>query len=445
MFWRRRSVADSHTIPTVSGQRPRRWGWRKIAIILALMFVAVAICGPSVFTWWLIRSGRLAIAAGHPRSGIEPLTRAIAAAPNSAEAHYRLAVAFRRSGELEKVDLPLRKAQQLGWPREDVERQSLLSIAQSGDVQSVDSRIKAIIARGASDEAAEEIYEALAIGYLKTYRLKDAWECLTFWNEWQPRAIFPRFWRAEICRRQNQPELEERGHREILEIDPEYVAARCRLAEMCKESNRVEEAISHYERCLKGPEVPPEAVYGLAECRHRTGDNVGAETLLTRALQMKLNSVQRAAVLSQLGQIAAEADRTEEAVRYFEEAVQLAPRDITTLFALSQACTRLGDPVKSRTWFERSQAVQELIRRMDLVTSQIAKTPADPALRYEAGSVALELGLENDAVAWFQSALQVRPTFKPALDALAAVTATIRRREAQGPEGAVRAESQSRP
>ena len=272
-WFSRRTVASPYRKPTPAGRSSGRFSRRRRAavVIVLLMSGLVYFGGTHVWLWWLIRSGHRAIAGGQSTLGLEYLTRAVAHAPNSAEANYRLAVALRRSGQLDRVEMPLKTAQKLGWHKDDIERQCLLLIAQNGDIQSVDARLKSIMTRGATDEEAEEIYEALVIGYLKTYRLKDAWDCLAYWGEWQPRAIFPKFWRADIYRRQNRLEQEEREYREILAINPSHTPARCRLAEMCKASNRVSEAVRDYEKCLAAVDVPPEAFIGLAECYRRLG------------------------------------------------------------------------------------------------------------------------------------------------------------------------------
>ncbi len=257
----------------------RRW-----ILFFASVLVCLAIVGPRVYLWRQIAGARQTLATGRPDVAIPILQRTAAFAPDNAEVHYLLAVAERRSGHLDRVSSPLRRAANLGWSKDDIERQSLLAIAQSGGVNATDARLKTIMVRGVSDEAAEEIYEALAIGYLNTYRLKEAWECLSSWSRWQPQAIFPKIWRADICHRINNRPGEESEHRAILAIEPKHCETRRRLADVLKDSNRVEEARQEYERCLQTCAATPELLIGLAECHRRLAQARSAVPLLQQAL-----------------------------------------------------------------------------------------------------------------------------------------------------------------
>ena len=160
--------------------------------------------------------------------------------------------------------------------------QRLLTIAQSGEINSVDSQLKSLMERGTNDQAAEEICEALAIGYLKTYRLREAWVILTYWAKWQPKALFPKIWRADICRRTQNGPAEEQEYRSILEIDPRQLSARRKLADVLKESNRIEAAAEEFEHCHAQDPSDADVLIGLIECRRRLRETSAAQSLLTR-------------------------------------------------------------------------------------------------------------------------------------------------------------------
>ena len=424
MSWLRRR-ADPSSASDISNvgstKRGRAFRLRCLSYALPLLLIAAAAFGgPRVWLCWQIYSARRDLAGGNPTAAVDRLTVAVAYAPNVAEAQYRLAVAHRRAGHLDSVLSPLKSAQALGWDKDDIERQTLLTVAQSGEIDSVHPRLKSIMTRGASDEAAEEIYEALAIGFLKTYRLKEAWDCLNYWGIWRPNAIFPKFWRADICQRIDNPTAEEKEYRDILAIDPHHVESRSRLAKVLRDSNRVEEAAREYELCLGQDAGRPDVLIGLAECRHRLGEVTEAVELLERAMAMPLSPAQRSAALTRSGQIEADAGRCQEAIPLLEEAVRLAPFEPATLFALSQAYSQAGDEQKSQAANERSKLVRAKQNRVDEIARGLVDHPGSADLRYEAGTILMDLGMKEDGAAWLRTALQMQPDHAAAREALKA-------------------------
>ena len=399
----------------------RRW----IFFFASVLVVCLAVVGPRVYLWRQITVARQTLATGRSDVAIPILQRAAALVPDNAEAHYLLAVAERRSGHLDRVSSPLRRAADLGWSQDDIERQSLLAIAQSGDVNATDARLKTIMTHGVSDEAAEEIYEALAIGYLKTYRLKEAWECLSSWSSWQPQAIFPKIWRADICHRINNRPGEESEHRAILAIEPKHCETRRRLADVLKDSNRVDEARQEYERCLQTCAATPELLIGLAECHRRLAQAGSAVSLLQQALGLNLSATQRASVLSELGQIDADEGRSHDAIAKLEEATRLAPHQAPIWYSLSQVYARTGDEVRSRELLKQSEQIRSQSLRVDEITQQLLKTPNDADLRYEAGKIMMDLGMKTEGANWLRTAIQIEPNHRLARETLSAYQAEI--------------------
>ena len=412
-------VNRSLLISTAGGVQDQRTRSRRWFVIAGLFLVVITIAGPQSWLWWQLSSARKVLVSGKSAIAIPLLNRVVSFAPKNAEAHYLLAVAERRSGHLGRVSSPLERAFQLGWPKEDIERQSLLTIAQDGNVDAIDARLKVIMTQGVSDDAAEEIYEALAIGYLKTYRLKDAWQCLSSWSDWQPRAVFPKFWRADIYRRTDNRSAEEAEYRAILEIDPRHSESRRRLAEVLKDSNRVDEAKQEYERCLAEGVTTPEVLIGLAECHRRLAQGPAAVPLLNRALTLSPTVSERAAILSELGQIDADEGRSREAIYHLEEAARLAPSQASIRYALSQAYAQSGDQARSSELFEQSQRIRAQQERVEEITRQLLQTPNDANLRYEAGKIMMDLGLHDEGADWLRTALKIQPGHQLAREALA--------------------------
>jgi hypothetical protein len=68
---------------------------------------------------------------------------------------------------------------------------------------------------------------------------------------------------------------------------------------------------------------------------------------------------------------------------------------------------------------EFKQMQQDLTRFNEIVLTEIAKRPTDPALHCELGQILLRSGQRDEGLRWLQSALQIDPGYAPARRALA--------------------------
>lgn len=188
------------------------------------------------------------------------------------------------------------------------------------------------------------------------------------------------------------------------------MSARCRLAEVLKDSNRIEEAAREYELTLKRDSRLPEVLIGLAECQRRLGQIPIAIPLLKQALDLDLTHSQRSAALTQLGQIKADAGEWSQAIEHLELAVELAPFEATTLFALSQAYSSSGQEKKSLETLERSREVRTQRDRIEEIARTLVDQPGNAELRYEAGRILMDIGMKDDGLAWLKTALKLQPS-----------------------------------
>lgn len=399
----------------------------RLLCIAVGVLACLAAVSKQVFVWRQLDLARQALGDSRPDEAVSILQRTVEWATNNAEVHYRLAVAERRNGNLSQSARSLRRAAALGWSKSDIDRQSMLAIVQSGRLESVEPEIKALMTSGVSDEIAEEVYEALAMGYLSTYRLSEAWKCLTSWSQWQPKAIFPKLWRADICRRIKNLKFEEQEYRELLAISPNHIFARIRLAKVLTDTGRIDEAITEYQLCLAQTKTRPDILIGLADCSRRNANWNAAIVFLRNAEELSLSKTDRAAVLHLRSQMESELGHIDNAVKMLEEASALAPQEAAYLYSLAQLYARKGNDDDSRKCDERSRWLQSQNVRVEDILQKLLNAPDDADLRYELGTIMIELGMKQEGVGWLHAALRINPSHLDAQKAISAIEPEIRR------------------
>src|SRR5438067_8801025 len=92
--------------------------------------------------------------------------------PDSAETHFLAARTARRAGDEDEMRLQLRECSRLGWPEKALDLERDMDRAQRGDLDPVEGELLAVVRQGGDDELFA--LEALAQGYLRTYRLAEA-------------------------------------------------------------------------------------------------------------------------------------------------------------------------------------------------------------------------------------------------------------------------------
>lgn len=343
----------------------------------------------------------------------------------SSQFHYLSACAARRGGELSDAKRHLELAKNLGWPTDDIRREGLLIRARDGRIKEVEGQLAELLQAGQSDEAAEEIYEAMAQAYLASFFVEDAVRCLTYWSQWQPKNLLPRLWMADLDERIENPIAAIAEYRKILEIEPDHPEVLAKLGRLLLDNLEVDEAVVLFSRCLALAPETPLAALGLAECRRRQGANQEAKDLLNEALPLDLTPNQVGVAMSSLGKIALEDRDYARAVQMLEESVALDPNEASSRVALAAALSAVGQDEQAAA--ERQRASEMVARndRLGHLMREIATKPSDPDLRCEAGLILMEQGFAAAGAGWLKTALEVVPDHRAAHDGLAKYNKSI--------------------
>lgn len=366
-----------------------------------------------------IQAVRGELAAERFLDAIERLERLDRRFPNDASVEFWLAVAHRRNDDLESAQKHLTEAELLGYDADEIGLQLALIESRQGNFDQVEQLLRAAIERGVSDETAAEIYEAMAAGYVASFRWRDAWQCLAFWKEWQPTAVRPRLLRAAISEQAGNREEAVADYRAALGAAPSHAEARLRLARLLLELNQVEEAFAEFQVGLRDHPDSIDMQVGVASCHRRLGQLEEARRVLDALLKARLSKSVRAEVLRIAGEVDLESSRYEEALRHFRSSEQLAPRDPRVQYDLYRVLTFL----KRQDEAERHQAafkrMSEDTQRLRRITVTLIDEPNRLDLRQEAGEILASNGFEEEAAGWWLSAVRIDPSFRPSHVALA--------------------------
>jgi tetratricopeptide (TPR) repeat protein len=337
------------------------------------------------------------------------LDRIVSRPGNAAEVAYLSAVVCRRSGRLREFDEFLEQASRLRWNQADIEHQRLLARAQVGDVDAVHAQLMNEQVLDVSDDTAEETYEAIAMGYLASFQLREAWRCLDYWLRWRPDAPIARLLRASIYeRRDNVPSAVE-DYRVTLKSLPDHYEARLKLATRLVSLKQIDQAREHFASLLATNPLDPEVLLGLAECDRVIGENATAEQRLQTVLDQPISRSQRAAALLALGQMQRASGNSAEAITTLTTAVGLAPEQSNIHYALARALIATGQTERAEFHQQRVDQIRQQYERLASITEKLFDTPGDADLRFQAGVILIQQGMIEEGLGWMRTALKCDP------------------------------------
>jgi tetratricopeptide (TPR) repeat protein len=392
--------------------------WRTLAIVglLAVIGVSAWFIGRHVWAGYQYRAARRALERYQFAQAQRYLEDCLAVWPSSFEVCLLAAQTARRQGDYEKAEQLLARCQQIrqGLADEVVLEQALIK-AQRGGMDAVLPYVRSLVEK--HDPASLLIFEAMAQGYIRKYRAGDAAAVLALWRERAPDDLQANFLQGFV-RELVGPEQEALdNYRKVLEIDPEHYEARLRLAILLTERAQPAEALKHLEYLAQQRPSDAMTLVRLAQCHLALGQPGQANQELDQVLAKQPRF--RAAVVAK-GQVLLQLDRPAEAEPWLRQALVLDGADFQANFALTRCLRLLGKDTEADAAENRLKVLETDIKRIrDIIKKDINRTPNDPRLRTEIGTILIRGGSVRDGVQWLYNALQLDPAYAPAHAALA--------------------------
>ncbi|HEV3339762.1 MAG TPA: tetratricopeptide repeat protein [Pirellulales bacterium] len=396
--------------PTTTARRPNRVVRAVVGVVVVvLLWVVVSRAYRRVTLDRGLTAARDALRSFQPKAAIELLKPVVEQHPDCAEAEFLLAVAGRRAGQLDKVDIHLKRAAELGWNAAEIDRQVCLTYFQVGDFRRAGPEMVQRLQEGGTDDEAEETYEAMARGYMSTMLLKQAAFILESWLGWRPDSVQARLMLADVAALGGDSDGEINCYREAVRSDPSSIEARRCLAHALILSHELEESHELLVGCLRDQPHNPDVLVNMAAWHQRSGQVEEAKKVVAQALALELDGRQRAGALSILGQIALAEKDYGQAARVLKEAIDADPAAFANVYALSQALSRGGQDEEAKVYFDRWQRSQAAEKKLADLHDDILRNPEDPNLRTEIAQALLDQGATSVGINWLLSVVVYHP------------------------------------
>jgi tetratricopeptide (TPR) repeat protein len=313
-------------------------------------------------------------------------------------------------GSYEEAEKHLQKYKRLGGLPQLVQLEHMLAQAQRGELEGVEEQLRTWVEKDNHPETAL-ILEALAKGYLVTYRLAEAGQTLDrlLMIDESPQALYLRAWMA--FRGQDIGRAVEL-YTKILELEPENEKAELQLATILRLAAKPQDALPRYQRLHQARPWDRAVTLGLAETELALGQTEAARRLLDPLLKDVAECPEAFMILANLEWREKHADTAEAVVR---KVLAQRPWDRSATLLLMQCDGHRGNKEELPDLQARLDGIQYELFRLDEVTRRIVTAPKDAMLRWEAGAIMIGCGQPKAGLRWLRTALEVDPKHQPTL------------------------------
>jgi predicted Zn-dependent protease len=394
---------------------------RTAQVVLGL--VTVVVIGISAWRvgryYWAtdqLRAARAALDVGQPAKARTHLIACLSVRPDDPEIHFLLARVARRTGDTKEADEQLRLAKRLGGVPEEIQLERLLQDVQRGYMGAMEKQLLAYTEKGHPDTL--EILDAMAHGYLVTFRLTQARDVLDRLLALQPENAPAWVLRGKAMYHMRGYAEAASNYARAVALAPEDADARLLLAECLLENAQPDQALTHFDELSQA--AAPTATrdelavpLGRARCLLELGRTEEAHAALER---LSRSAPANFHVLALRGKLALRELDPKGAEPWLRKAVELEPGDRDSVYSLALCLQQQQNKDKkseAARWFKQVKLIESEQTRLADTTAQILAAPYDPAPRLKAGQIFLTLGNEKEGLRWLYSALQQDPGHRP--------------------------------
>jgi predicted Zn-dependent protease len=382
-----------------------------LVVIIAMAVGAALLARDGILLERNARVARRALAHGRVSEARQLIDGWLRVQPRSAEAHFlkaRVALAEGDSGEASRQ---LTLARELGYSRFQLERINAIIKAQSGKYAEAEPVLTRIFRQ--AQEPDPEVDEALALVYLRTYRLSQAQQVLDRWLHDAPNDAKPYLWYTEVDSRTTDDDTsnQESHFRAALARDPNLDRARIGLAELLRKATRNREASVEFALYLERNPNDVAANVGAGLCALEEDDEDSAVRFLDRALALGPDNPSalrsRATIDRRHGHYVAALER-------LNRAVDADANDTETLYARQLTLARLGRTVEAHADKARLEKLKDDQARLLKMRDALAADPNNVPLRCEIARWMFAHGRDDEGKRWAEHILALQPKYEPA-------------------------------
>lgn len=396
------------------------WPRRRPALALVAVVALALSAGVGYLVYRQVSAGQhrraaeQALAQGELAQARAHLALCLEVWPNSGEVHFLAARAARRDGAYDEALRHLDAGRRLGWSPDALALEHVLLRAQRGDLVETEASLLERVEQEHPDTPL--ILEALAQGYMQTYRLPGALHCAEELLRRQPEHARARVWRGWVMEQVHRFADAAEDYRRAVDLKPADEWARLSLGEVLLHLGRAADAAEQFEYLSQRQPDNAAILLGLARCRLELGQLEEARLLLDRLLA---DHPEEPLLLRERGRLALEEGQTEDAERWLRRSAVHMPFDRRTNYALYRCLEARGRTAEAQVYLTRLRQIEADAQRLTQLAQEVLKTPHASEQRCQAGILCLRLGQESEGVRWLLSALQENPGLTAAHRALA--------------------------
>jgi predicted Zn-dependent protease len=331
--------------------------------------------------------------------------------------HLEAARAARRAQLLEQAQRHLDRCQDLnGGPRgitAELQLERFLLRAETGDLDT--DRLEETLWRAVKAKEPETplILEALARGYRRLLRLDAARTCLRLLVEHEPNNAWALGELGFMLFSGPTPSHGIPFLRKALDLKPDYDEARRTLAQSLISLDPAE-ARDHFEHLRRKGDNSPEVLAGLAQAYWTLGEAEQALRFFEAALEREPDS---ATTLVERGSLLLEAGKLTQAEADLRKAVAIDPTYGRSYYQLARVLEQQGGEAKqaeARRCLELGKQAEKANERLaDIINYKMSRDSHNPDLYYEVGELLLRGPRKDAGLGWLYRVLKLDPNHQP--------------------------------
>lgn len=380
----------------------------------ALAYAGFVIVQTARFEYAYAAAGRALEREEYDRAG-EHLAFCLQLQPESGRARFRAAQAARRSDQSALAREQLAACAELAWPPAAIELEQMMLAFQNGEADAITERVLRQCLTPENPDRID-VLESLAKGYIRTYRLLPALQCLDDWLASQPDSPGARMRRGWVYDRLDRFADAESEYRALLASRPGDKQAKLRLAQILRQQGKTAEAGEVFEELKQAGYTSPTVELGLAQTCRDLGRAAEAWQLLDALGEKEPDD---AAVMLEKGKLCLAEGRDADARIWLEKACMLTPGEYDPHYQLFICLSRLGETAEAARAERRFKEIETDLTKVGKLAERLHSRPNDPEVRFEIAEVFGRRGEESEATLWLEGVIRLDPTHLKARQALA--------------------------
>jgi tetratricopeptide (TPR) repeat protein len=383
--------------------RSRPWTTALVLFGLALAGTGTGLYGYALYQW---HAAQAALREDRPTDARARIQWCLTFWPRSADVHLLAARAARLTGDYPAAETHLKTCTRLNrGATEASQLEYLLMRAQTGE----EDEVAAALFNYVDHEYHESplILQTLARAYMHRLRYGPAYACINRWAKLQPDSAKPYHWKGWVLERLNNPRAAMQDYERALELDPELVPVRLRVAEMLLEDSHPVKAAPHLERLHRQFPGQADVMARLGQCRFLQGQSTEARKLMEAAVGELPDD---SALLVHLAKLELQEDRPARAEEWLRKALKADPSDPEAQFTLATCLQHQGRRREADEALARYKKTKALLDRANGLLRDEARQPSnDPGPAAEIGAALLAIGQKRQGMYWLDQALARDP------------------------------------